>query len=228
MPVELPILLIVDGDSAMRATLREQLTRDGAFAVTEAASARDADGAVRADGARFGAAIVDTTLPDGDGHALCAQWRADGLAMPIILLNGSNKAHGAGATISIAKPFRLSDLMTRLRALLDAARAAPPEACIAIGPFDFRPAEKALRERVGERRIRLTEKESAILAFLHGTGRLPVSRQVLLREVWGYNPSVTTHTLETHIYRLRRKLEADPSNACLLVTEAGGYRLAAG
>ena len=232
MPVEQPIqivpILIVDSDIAMRATLREQLTRDNAFAVTEATSVREAETHLLTGGARFDAVIMDAALPDGDGHAVCKRWRAAGLGMPIILLNGSDRAPGAGATISIAKPFRLSDLMTRLHAQLDAATPPIPEACIAIGRFDFSPEEKALRERAGETRIRLTEKEAAILSFLHRMGQRPVPRQELLREVWGYNPAVTTHTLETHIYRLRRKLEVDPAHACLLVTEPGGYRLAAG
>ena len=73
--------------------------------------------------------------------------------------------------------------------------------------------------------MRLTEKETAILKFLLRAGDEPVSRDVLLNDVWGYHADVTTHTLETHIYRLRQKIEADPANAQLLVTEGGGYRL---
>ena len=76
-----------------------------------------------------------------------------------------------------------------------------------------------------KRKIRLTEKETAILKYLCRTGNKVVARDVLLSEVWGYNAGVTTHTLETHVYRLRQKIEADPSNAILLVTEPGGYRL---
>ena len=74
--------------------------------------------------------------------------------------------------------------------------------------------------------MKLTEKETAILAFLHRTRQRAVPRQELLREVWGYNPAVTTHTLETHVYRLRRKIEEIPAKARLLITEPGGYRLA--
>jgi DNA-binding response OmpR family regulator len=61
--------------------------------------------------------------------------------------------------------------------------------------------------------------------LLARAGEKVVARDVLLNEVWGYNAGVTTHTLETHIYRLRQKIERDPSNAALLVTEPGGYRL---
>jgi DNA-binding response OmpR family regulator len=224
-------ILIVDGDSAMRETLREQLTRDDAFAVIEAASARDAELRLSNHHSPFAAVIMDAELPDGDGHAVCLKLRADGFSMPVILMNGSNRQSTSDDLVTIAKPFRLSELMAHLRARLEVstielADAAP--APIRIGPYEFSPEEKTLRHDDANRRIRLTEKEAAILTFLHGMGRRAVPRLELLREVWGYHPSVTTHTLETHIYRLRRKLEADPTNARLLITEGGGYRLASG
>jgi DNA-binding response OmpR family regulator len=71
----------------------------------------------------------------------------------------------------------------------------------------------------------LTEKETSILKYLYRSGSMVVGRDTLLGEVWGYNAGVTTHTLETHVYRLRQKIEADPSSAEILVTEPGGYRL---
>ena len=220
-------ILIVDGDPAVRETLREQLTRDGAFAVVEAATAREAEHCLAE--TRFAAVIMDGKLPDGDGHTVCARLRASGLSMPVILMNGLSEASPGQDAIVIAKPFRLSELMARLRACLEAREIE--EDCqnsIRIGPYEFSADDKALRHRGANQRIRLTEKEAAILAFLHRMGERAVPRQELLTEVWGYNPAVTTHTLETHIYRLRRKIEADPANACLLVTEAGGYRLAVG
>jgi DNA-binding response OmpR family regulator len=225
-------ILVVDGDTAMRETLREQLTHDDAFAVVEAASAQEAESCFFAPDARFSAVIMDAVLPDGDGHAICARLRASGFSMPVILMNGSNQSCPADDTTTIAKPFRLSELMvclrTRLeaRAEIDSAEASPIS--ITIGPYEFSPKDKALRHCGANLRIRLTEKEAAILAFLHRMGERAVPRRELLTEVWGYNPAVTTHTLETHIYRLRRKIEADPAKACLLITEAGGYRLAAG
>jgi DNA-binding response OmpR family regulator len=73
--------------------------------------------------------------------------------------------------------------------------------------------------------MRLTDKECSILKYLYRAGGKAVPRQVLLNEVWGYNGAVSTHTLETHIYRLRQKLEADPSHPRLLLTENGGYKL---
>ena len=222
-------ILIVDGDSAMRETLREQLTRDDAFAVVEAGSAREAELRLFSVDARFAAVIMDAALPDGDGHAVCARLRANGLSMPVILMNGVDRTSSTDDTITIAKPFRLSELMARLRTRLDARVAeTEPSPAIRIGPYEFSPEDKALRHGTDNLRIRLTEKEAAILAFLHRMGARAVPRQELLAKVWGYNPAVTTHTLETHIYRLRRKIEVDPAKACLLITEAGGYRLAVG
>jgi len=223
-------ILVVDGDSAMREMLREQLTLDDAFLVVEAATAREAEDYLFGQDTRFDAVIMDAVLPDGDGHAMCVRLRASGLSMPVILMNGSDRSHTPDDTISIAKPFRLSELMVHLRSRLDARAKngglGTPAASIRIGPYDFSLEDKALRDSAANLRIRLTEKEAAILAFLHSMGERAVPRTELLREVWGYNPAVTTHTLETHIYRLRRKIEADPANACLLITEAGGYRLA--
>jgi len=225
----LQTILIVDRDAAMRQTLREQLTRDG-FAVIEAASAHAAEIFLFGQQTQFAAVIMDAVLPDGDGHAVCARLRANGMSMPIILMNGSNCA--AEDTISLAKPFRLSELMVRLRARLVARSKIEPipdvSEPIRIGPYEFSPEDKALRHGDANLRIRLTEKEAAILAFLYRVGERAVPRQELLTEVWGYHPEVTTHTLETHIYRLRRKIEADPAKACLLITVAGGYRLAVG
>ena len=93
-----------------------------------------------------------------------------------------------------------------------------------IGPYSFQPANKLLEAQDGGK-VRLTDKETSILKYLYRQGPKTITRDVLLKEVWGYNNRVTTHTLETHIYRLRQKIERDPSNARLLVTEEGGYRL---
>jgi len=217
-------VLIVDSDAAMRETLREQLTRDGAFSVVEAASRQDVEACFANEAFDAAAVIMEAALPDGDGHAVRDWLREHGFAVPVILLNG--RPDPDDATAAIAKPFRLGVLMGLLREMLDAHAIDPPPVRFAIGPYEFDSGEKALRHEAADRRIRLTEKETAILAFLHRMGTRAVPRLELLREVWGYNPAVTTHTLETHIYRLRRKMEADPANACLLVTEAGGYRLA--
>jgi DNA-binding response OmpR family regulator len=229
MAGERPIL-IVDDDRLLRETLSEQLSVDGESAAVEAETIAQAAQKLAAREARFDAVILDVGLPDGDGRDLCAKLRRQGVKVPIIMLTGSDgetdvvRGLEAGANDYIAKPFRLAELLARLRAQLRIFENSE-DAVFTIGPYTFRPAAKLLQEPARNRRIRLTEKESAILKFLYRAGTRPVARQVLLNEVWGYNAAVTTHTLETHIYRLRQKIEPDPSNARLLVTEGGGYRL---
>jgi DNA-binding response OmpR family regulator len=229
MPADRPIL-IVDDDRALRETLAEQLAVDGEFNAVEAATAAEAEDLLNAADARFDAIILDIGLPDGDGRDLCARLRRQGMKVPIIILTGSDdeidvvRGLEAGANDYIAKPFRLAELLARLRAQLRTFENSE-DAVFSIGPYMFRPSAKLLQDQARNRRIRLTEKEAAILKFLYRAGTRPVARQVLLNEVWGYNAAVTTHTLETHIYRLRQKIEPDPSNARLLVTEGGGYRL---
>jgi len=231
MPLPRPILL-VDDDAALRDTLAEQLSLDGEFTTRGAETAAEAEALLRAPGARFDAILLDIGLPDGDGRELCAALRKLGMTLPIIMLTGADAEEDlvsgldAGANDYIAKPFRLAELLARLRAQLRVFDNSE-DAVFSIGPYLFRPADKQLLEPARNRKLRLTEKESAILKHLHRAGGRPVARQTLLHEVWGYNSAVTTHTLETHIYRLRQKIEPDPTNARLLVTEAGGYRLAA-
>jgi DNA-binding response OmpR family regulator len=223
-------LLIVDDDAALRSTLAEQLEVDGEFLPAEAGSAAEAEAMLTAADARYDAVLLDIGLPDGDGRDLCARLRKHGLKVPIIMLTGADaeqdvvRGLDAGANDYIAKPFRLNELLARVRAQLRVFDNSE-DAVFVIGPYSFRPSAKLLLEGTKNRKIRLTEKEAAILKYLYRSGGKPVGRQILLNEVWGYNSAVTTHTLETHIYRLRQKIEPDPSNARLLLTEGGGYRL---
>lgn len=223
-------ILVVDDDQILRQTLVEQLQLDGEFSVQEAASLEEARAKLKTPDSRCDAILLDVTLPDGDGRDFCAELRKDGLRMPIVMLTGSDdeadivRGLDAGANDYVAKPFRIAELLARLRAQLRLFENSE-DAVFSIGPYTFRPSGKLLQEPVKNKRIRLTEKETAILKFLYRAGTRPVPRQVLLNEVWGYNAAVTTHTLETHIYRLRQKIEPDPTNATLLITEGGGYRL---
>ncbi|GBQ80729.1 response regulator transcription factor [Acetobacter malorum] len=223
-------ILVVDDDRILRQTLVEQLQLEGEFTVQEAASLAEAREKLKAPDSRFDALLLDVSLPDGDGRDFCAELRKDGLRMPIIMLTGSDdeadivRGLDAGANDYVAKPFRIAELLARLRAQMRLFENSE-DAVFSIGPYTFRPSAKLLQEPLKNRRIRLTEKETAILKFLYRAGTRPVPRQVLLNEVWGYNAAVTTHTLETHIYRLRQKIEPDPANASLLITEGGGYRL---
>jgi DNA-binding response OmpR family regulator len=223
-------VLIVDDDQALRATLAEQLAVDGEFTPREAGTMAEAGKILLADGARFDAVLLDIGLPDGDGRDLCTELRRTGIKVPIIMLTGADAEHDvvrgldSGANDYIAKPFRIMELIARLRAQLRVFDNSE-DAVFVIGPYTFRPSAKMLQDTGRNRRIRLTEKECAILKFLYRAGGRPVGRQILLNEVWGYNAAVTTHTLETHIYRLRQKIEPDPATASLLLTEGGGYRL---
>jgi DNA-binding response OmpR family regulator len=229
MPGERPIL-IVDDDAALCATLIEQLAVDGEFSAHQADTAADAEARIMSGDTRYDAMILDVGLPDGDGRDLCARLRRHGVKVPIIMLTGSDQESDvvrgldSGANDYIAKPFRMAELLARLRAQLRIFENSE-DAVFTIGPYTFRPAAKLLQDLAKNRRIRLTEKEAAILKFLYRAGTKAVGRQILLNEVWGYNAAVTTHTLETHIYRLRQKIEPDPTNARLLLTEGGGYRL---
>lgn len=223
-------ILIVDDDPALSATLAEQLTLEAEFTITEANSLAAAERHLTAEGARFDVVLLDLSLPDGDGRDFCARMRRMGLRMPVIILTGSDSENDivsgldAGANDYIAKPFRLNELLARIRAQLRGYDNSE-DAVFKVGPYLFRPATKQLHDPARSKRIRLTEKEAAILKFLYRAGGRPVPRNVLLNDVWGYNSSVTTHTLETHIYRLRQKIEPNPAEARILVTEAGGYRL---
>ena len=223
-------ILIVEDDAALRATLAEQIAEDGDFTADQAESAQEAEEKLMSADARYDAVLLDIGLPDGDGRDLCAKLRREGKRMPVIMLTGQDgeqdvvKGLDAGANDYIAKPFRVNELLARVRAQLRVFDNSE-DAVFTVGPYLFRPSAKLLMEPARSRKIRLTDKESAILKFLYRAGGRPVPRQVLLNEVWGYNSAVTTHTLETHIYRLRQKIEPDPMQLRLLLTEAGGYRL---
>lgn len=220
-------ILLVDDDPDLREALADQLVLTEEFDVFEASDG--AGGLQRAHEQPYDLVILDVGLPDMDGRELCRLMRKQGVKCPIVMLTGhttdSDQIQGldAGANDYVAKPFKLPVLLARIRAQLRQHEQSE-DAIFAVGPYSFRPAAKMLLD-AQERKIRLTEKETNILKFLYRASSAVVPRDVLLHEVWGYNAGVTTHTLETHIYRLRQKIEPDPANARILVTEPGGYRL---
>jgi DNA-binding response OmpR family regulator len=221
-------ILVVDDDAALRASLVEQLRLHEEFAISEAGTAAEALEAVKT--RRFDLVLLDVGLPDMDGRELCRALRRAGHKMPAIMLTAhASEADtilglDAGANDYVAKPFRLGVLIARIRAQLRTYEHSE-DAVYTIGPYSFRPSAKLLVHGAKGQKVRLTDKETAILKFLLRAGAKPVGRDVLLDQVWGYNAAVTTHTLETHVYRLRQKIEADPADAKILVTEGGGYRL---
>ena len=220
-------ILIVDDDTELRTALVEQLALHDEF---EAVAAENATKGVQiAKAGHVDLVIMDVGLPDVDGREAVRMLRKNGFKAPIIMLTGhdtdSDTILGleAGANDYVSKPFRFAVLLARIRAQLRQHEASE-DAVFSIGPYTFRPSSKLLINPKGNK-VRLTEKETAILRYLYRAGQRPVSREVLLQEVWGYNSGVTTHTLETHIYRLRQKVERDASTPSILVTEGGGYKL---
>jgi DNA-binding response OmpR family regulator len=220
-------ILIVDDDADLRQTLAEQLELHEEFSSVEAGDAASALRAVREQHVNL--VLLDVGLPDMDGREVCKLMRKNGVKCPVIMLTGQDSDADtilgleSGANDYVTKPFRFAVLLARIRAQLRQHEQSE-DAVFAVGPYTFRPSSKLLTDQE-KGKIRLTEKETSILKYLYRAGEKVVSRDVLLHEVWGYNAGVTTHTLETHIYRLRQKIERDPSNAEILVTETGGYKL---
>ena len=222
-------ILLVEDDDNLVEVLDEQLSLHDEFVLAREETARGALDRLAQE--NFDLILMDVGLPDQDGRETCKKLRGTGLATPIIMLTGAASdadtilGLDAGANDYVTKPFRFGVLLARMRAQLRQHQNSEA-AEITIGPDLFRPATKTLEPQSGGDKVRLTEKESNILKFLHRADGSAVARETLLHEVWGYNAQVSTHTLETHIYRLRQKIEADPSDAQLLLTEEGGYRLA--
>ena len=221
------LILVCDDDVELAEALIEQFSLYDEFDTKVVHTATEAVQTVRSDDIDL--AIMDVDLPDMDGREAVKIMRKGGFAAPIIMLTGQDADSDtilgleAGANDYVPKPFRFAVLLARIRAHLRQFEQSE-DAVFQVGPYSFRPSGKFLLDE-DQKRIRLTEKETAILKYLYRAGGKAVTRDVLLHEVWGYNAAVTTHTLETHIYRLRQKIEKDPSNAEILVTEGGGYRL---
>ncbi|MBP2159914.1 MULTISPECIES: response regulator transcription factor [Asticcacaulis] len=225
--VQQKTLLVVDDDDELREALAEQLELHEEFKVVQASNG--------AEGLRLGKSInadlilLDVDLPDMDGREACRLLRKGGLTTPVIMLTGQTSDSDtilgldAGANDYVTKPFRFAVLLARIRAQVRSHETSE-DATFRIGPYEFKPALKVLVDQT-QKKTRLTEKETNILKYLYRAGGKPITREELLTEVWGYNAGVTTHTLETHVYRLRQKIEPDPANARLLMTDAGGYRL---
>jgi DNA-binding response OmpR family regulator len=220
-------ILIVDDDADLRSLLCEQLELHEEFAAQGAASA--SEGMRMAKDQRPDLILLDVDLPDMDGREALKLLRGAGISTPVVMLTAAaGDSHTilgleSGANAYVTKPFKFNVLLAHIRAQLRSHEQSE-DAVFRIGPYEFRPAAKMLLDAKG-RKIRLTDKETNILKYLYRAGSKVVSREELLTEVWGYNAGVTTHTLETHVYRLRQKIEPDPTGPKLLITEAGGFRL---
>lgn len=220
-------ILLVDDDQDLRETLVEQLSLYEEFSILQEPTATKGVQAAR--NGQIDLLIMDVGLPDMDGREAVKLLRKGGFKAPVIMLTGhdtdSDTILGleAGANDYVTKPFRFAVLLARIRAQLRQHEQSE-DATFTVGHYLFKPSQKLLTTEDGKK-IRLTEKEAAIIRYLYRAGQKVVTRDILLEEVWGYNSGVTTHTLETHVYRLRQKIERDPSNAEILVTENGGYKI---
>jgi DNA-binding response OmpR family regulator len=221
------LILIIDDDDDLREELALQLEAQGDLGVIQARTGNE--GVAAALHQNPSLILLDINLPDVSGRVVCAELRKRAIATPIIMLTSLSAPEDvvecleAGASDFVSKPFNLNVLIARIRTQVRSHQASE-DAVFRIGPYEFRPASKLLADTDGKR-LRLTEKETMILKYLFRSGEKAVSREELLREVWGYRATVSTHTLETHIYRLRQKIEPDVANPRLLLTETGGYRL---
>ena len=221
-------ILITDHDETLLDVLSEQLRLHQGFRTTTARTAKE--GLELATTDYFDVILLGVSLPDMGSREACRSMRQHSVTSPILILTEANTnadmilGLDVGANDCIAKPFRLGVLLARLKAHIR-QHDRNDDVVFSIGPYRFQPSNKTLVRDTDQCRFRLTDKETAILKYLYRAGEKVVSREVLLDEVWGYNANVTTHTLETHVYRLRQKIEPDPSNVTILITEPGGYRL---
>ncbi len=218
-------ILVVDDEADLRAMLVADLSAQDGLLVIEARTGREALKAMC--GERPDITLLDVGLPDMDGRKVVQEARSLGVREPIILLTGHTgeadveEGFGSGATDYVEKPFNFAKLMVRIRSHLDRHEDSTGVE-LRIGGFRFSPSARTLAEDGGAL-VRLTDKESRILHKLHKARGMPVARNTLLEEVWGYNAGVNTHTVETHVYRLRQKLENGEGR--FIFTEADGYRL---
>lgn len=222
-------ILLVDDDDDLRENLAMQLSFHEEFKTQQCDNGKSGIETVKDQD--FDLIILDVGLPDIDGREVCRMMRKTGINTPIIMLTANASEADtilgldAGANDYVTKPFKFGILLARVRAHLR-QHLISEDASYPVGHYVFKPGDKILMDEETGERIRLTEKETAILKFLKRAEGATISREKLLNEVWGYNANVTTHTLETHVYRLRQKIESDQTKAKIILTESGGYSMA--
>jgi len=226
----LPLLtriLLVDEDHYLRSVLSSQLRNKGVMAFAEASRASEAFDQI--DTFNPDLILLDMELPDGNGLDICQRLRTNGFQKPIIMLTGQMdqedivKGLDKGASDFIAKPMRFSELISLVCAQLRQYKASD-DVSFVTQKFEFQPDKKTLTCLDTHSVICLTEKETMMLKKLFQIWPETISKESLLSEVWGYQNMLATHTLETHIYRLRKKI-ARFTEAPLVETTQGGYRL---
>jgi DNA-binding response OmpR family regulator len=230
-----PILLVVEDDPVLSTFLADNLTADG-FELVLADCLRD--GLRELEFRRPDLAIVDLGLPDGSGLELLARVRqADGVAsrldpaLPLIVLSGRatelDRVRGfeRGADDFVAKPFSYSELRLRIAAVLRRTREQDGHGRLRVGELELDPVAREVRLR--GRRIDLSQKEFALLRALAADPTRVLTKEELLRDVWGFRSLGTTRTLDSHACRLRQKLAGDGDRFVVNVWGVG-YRLVDG
>ena len=218
-------ILLIERDTDLREVLCEQLSNTNRFDVFKSSDIPETSKLLS--NQTFDAIVVDLHPSGPVSRELSGLICETDLECPVLVITNENDvpAHvfGSDKRISdyIKKPFKFTDLLSRIDFLFQKR----DETTLLIGPYTCQPAMKLLLTE-SSKEIRLTEKETSMLLFLYHSNDYVVQRDTLLNEVWGYSTDVTTHTLETHVYRLRQKMKLSPGDTDLLMTEAGGYRLA--
>ena len=218
-------ILLVNSDRDLSEALIYQLSLNDKYQIVESG---DDNLFTQINNNSFNIVIINSQPSKLNGHNIAKKLRTGGYKSPIIMLITHSDASNVDNNLTIeaneyiTKPFKYPALLKSIELQLQQFGKSE-DTQHNIGSYVFKPNSKVLESK--NKSIRLTEKENDILKFLYQNLETIVSREILLHEVWGYNSKVTTHTLETHIYRLRQKIEIDPANACFLITETGGYRL---
>ena len=221
-------ILIVENNSLFRESLCQQLAHEGFKNVIEVGLLVNLDDILR--DVNPDLVLLDIRMPDGNSVDICRKLRSDGFFKSIIMLipKGAEDTIAlcleAGANNYVIKPLRMVELIALIRSQLFQPRAFD-DMQLEIGNLSFEPANKMLFDIGGDNMQTLTEKETTILKFLYQAFPSDISKAHILSEVWGFRNTVSTHTLETHIYRLRQKISQLTDKQLVLTTE-NGYRLA--
>ena len=220
-------LLIVDDDVYLRSSLRQQFLAEGFQNIFDVGSVTGLKAALK--DSKPDLILLDIEMPDGNGVEICKRLRSDGFTKPIVMLTAKNaeseiiKGLEAGANEYVTKPVRMGELLTRIHTQLWQFNSLD-DGQFEMADLIFVPANKMLHKIGCVQMQALTEKETTILKFLYRTFPESATKDVLLTEIWGMQNGLTTHTLETHIYRLRKKI-GRLTKASVVITTQNGYRL---
>ncbi len=221
-------ILFVSEALLLKELLLDQLQKQGEYLLEESLSVTEAISLIVKE--HFDCILVDSSLADVSLSNLCKNIRQEGVRSPIILVaeelgeDGAIVALDAGANDYVLKPFKINVLVAKIRSNIRQFEQSE-FAILRFGRFSFKPGDKILLNNSSKEEVRLTDKETAIIKLLYLSGGEVVTRATLLEEVWGYNTTLTTHTLETHIYRIRQKVGNASSGQDFIATESEGYRM---